>query len=45
MNDHPRDKATYDISVAAPDGREVMSAGRLAWHQPAGPVPDLAPDR
>jgi aminopeptidase N len=29
VNDHPRDKATYDISVAAPPGREVMSTGKL----------------
>jgi len=26
-NDHPRDKATYDISVAVPDGTQVVSNG------------------
>jgi aminopeptidase N len=26
-NDHPRDKATYDISVLVPDGVEVLSNG------------------
>jgi aminopeptidase N len=26
-NDHPRDKATFDISVAVPDGTEVLSNG------------------
>jgi aminopeptidase N len=28
-NNHPTDKATYDISVAAPDGFEVLSNGVL----------------
>ncbi|GAA2818700.1 M1 family metallopeptidase [Saccharopolyspora taberi] len=26
-NDHPRDKATFDIAVAVPDGTEVLSNG------------------
>ncbi|MGI8308695.1 M1 family metallopeptidase [Saccharopolyspora hattusasensis] len=26
-NDHPRDKATFDVSVAVPDGTEVVSNG------------------
>ncbi|GAA2719286.1 MULTISPECIES: M1 family metallopeptidase [Streptomyces] len=28
-NDHPRDKATYDISVAVPDGLQTVSNGEL----------------
>jgi aminopeptidase N len=28
-NDHPSDKATFDISVAVPDGTEVISIGTL----------------
>ncbi len=28
-NDHPSDKATFDISVAVPDGTEVISVGSL----------------
>jgi aminopeptidase N len=28
-NDHPTDKATFDISVAVPDGTEVVSGGVL----------------
>ncbi|RLV04626.1 peptidase [Streptomyces griseocarneus] len=28
-NDHPRDKATYDISVAVPDGLQAISNGIL----------------
>ncbi|GLZ30627.1 peptidase [Lentzea sp. NBRC 105346] len=28
-NDHPTDKATYDVSVAVPDGTEVLSNGRF----------------
>ncbi|HEY7593087.1 MAG TPA: M1 family metallopeptidase [Actinophytocola sp.] len=37
-NDHPRDKATYDVSVAVPDGKEVISNGTLAGtrRQPGG---------
>ncbi|GAA2329823.1 M1 family metallopeptidase [Saccharopolyspora halophila] len=41
-NDHPRDKATYDVAVAVPDGTEVLSngahtgnsslAGWTTWH-------------
>jgi aminopeptidase N len=29
VNDHPRDQATYDVSVAVPEGREVVSNGVL----------------
>ncbi|MFE0099771.1 M1 family metallopeptidase [Streptomyces sp. NPDC059009] len=28
-NDHPRDKATYDVSVAVPDGHQAISNGVL----------------
>ncbi|MCA6090863.1 M1 family metallopeptidase [Streptomyces sp. SCA3-4] len=28
-NDHPRDKATYDISVSVPDGLQTVSNGEL----------------
>ncbi|WP_214318789.1 M1 family metallopeptidase [Nonomuraea sediminis] len=28
-NDHPRDKATYDVSVTVPDGTQVISTGVL----------------
>ncbi|MFF9124112.1 M1 family metallopeptidase [Streptomyces sp. NPDC014889] len=28
-NDHPSDKATYDVSVAVPDGTQVISGGTL----------------
>ncbi|TWP47810.1 M1 family metallopeptidase [Lentzea tibetensis] len=28
-NDHPTDKATFDVSVAVPDGVEVLSNGRF----------------
>ncbi|MEU1122885.1 M1 family metallopeptidase [Streptomyces sp. NPDC005899] len=28
-NDHPRDKATYDVSVAVPDGTQAISNGVL----------------
>ncbi|MFD7503530.1 M1 family metallopeptidase [Streptomyces sp. NPDC059850] len=28
-NDHPLDKATYDVSVAVPDGTQAISNGRL----------------
>ncbi|MCX3062449.1 M1 family metallopeptidase, partial [Streptomyces beihaiensis] len=28
-NDHPRDKATYDVSVAVPDGTQAISNGTL----------------
>ncbi|HEV7647703.1 MAG TPA: M1 family metallopeptidase [Actinophytocola sp.] len=33
-NDHPADKATYDISVAVPVGTEVLSNGVLVGTQP-----------
>ncbi|MBM2618388.1 M1 family metallopeptidase [Actinoplanes sp. LDG1-06] len=35
-NDHPADKARFDISVAVPDGVEVLSNGTL----PRAPFPD-----
>jgi aminopeptidase N len=37
VNDHPRDKATYDISVSVPAGKEVMSTGTLLGTRPQGP--------
>jgi aminopeptidase N len=36
-NDHPLDKATYDISVAVPDGVEVLSNGVM----PRRPAPEI----
>lgn len=33
-NDHPSDKATYDISMAAPPGLEVISTGVLVGTSP-----------
>jgi aminopeptidase N len=36
-NDHPTDKATFDISVLAPDDVQVISNGRLT----SGPTPEL----
>ena len=36
-NDHPLDKATYDVSVLVPDGIQVISNGR----QPSAPAPVL----
>jgi aminopeptidase N len=33
VNDHPKDKATYDISVAVPKGTEVVSNGTLLGSQ------------
>jgi aminopeptidase N len=36
VNDHPRDKATYTIKVAAPDGLQVLSNGVLANTTSAG---------
>ena len=35
-NDHPTDKATFDISVAVPDGVEVLSNGVLISRQVQG---------
>lgn len=35
-NDHPTDKATFDVSVAVPDGFEVLSNGVLASRQIQG---------
>jgi aminopeptidase N len=32
-NDHPTDKATFDVSVAAPEGYEVLSGGVLVSRQ------------
>jgi aminopeptidase N len=34
-NDHPSDKATYDITVTVPDGLTVVSNGELAGTRPA----------
>ncbi|MEV8503329.1 M1 family metallopeptidase [Actinoplanes sp. NPDC051475] len=36
-NDHPSDKATFDVSVAVPDGVEVISNGV----QPRDPTPEV----
>jgi aminopeptidase N len=36
-NDHPTDKATFDISVGVPDGVEVLSNGVM----PRPPLPEL----
>jgi len=36
-NDHPSDKATFDVSVLAPDDVQVISNGRLT----GGPTPEL----
>jgi aminopeptidase N len=33
-NDHPRDKATFDVSVAVPNGVEAISNGTLVRTQP-----------
>jgi aminopeptidase N len=33
-NDHPRDKATFDVSIAVPNGVEAMSNGTLLRTQP-----------
>jgi aminopeptidase N len=33
-NDHPRDKATFDVSIAVPRGVEAMSNGALLFTQP-----------
>lgn len=53
-NDHPRDKAAFDIAVTVPDGLEVVSNGSLTshdsaagetrwvWHAPAPMAPYLA---
>jgi len=35
-NDHPSDKATFDITVRVPAGRQVISNGRLVRHVVAG---------
>jgi aminopeptidase N len=35
-NDHPSDKAAYDITVSVPDGLTVVSNGELAGHGSAG---------
>ena len=35
-NDHPRDKATFDITFSAPTGRQVVSNGTLVGTQTAG---------
>jgi len=36
VNDHPRDKATYTIRIAAPDGLQVLSNGVLTGTTSAG---------
>jgi aminopeptidase N len=35
-NDHPSDKATYELRITVPDGLEVAANGRLAERVPAG---------
>ncbi|WP_314174209.1 M1 family metallopeptidase [Streptomyces winkii] len=35
-NDHPSDKATFDISVAVPKGYQSLSNGELVSQEPAG---------
>ncbi|MDD9347705.1 M1 family metallopeptidase [Mumia sp.] len=35
-NDHPSDKATYDIRLRVPRGREAISVGRLAGRKRVG---------
>jgi aminopeptidase N len=35
VNDHPSDKATYELRITAPDGLEVAANGRLAERVPA----------
>jgi aminopeptidase N len=35
-NDHPSDKAAYELRITAPDGLEVAANGRLAERVPAG---------
>jgi aminopeptidase N len=37
-NDHPRDKATFDIAVTAPSGMDVVSNGRPALPEETDPV-------
>lgn len=53
-NDHPKDKAAFDIAVTVPDGLEVVSNGSLVsqvpeaggtrwvWHAPSPMAPYLA---
>jgi aminopeptidase N len=36
VNDHPRDKATYDITVAVARGAQVVSNGSLVGHRTSG---------
>lgn len=35
-NDHPTDKATYDITISVPRGKQVISNGTLVSHESAG---------
>jgi aminopeptidase N len=35
-NDHPTDKATYDITVSVPKGNQVISNGSLVSHKSVG---------
>jgi aminopeptidase N len=37
VNDHPRDKATYDIALTVPDGLKAISNGRLLGRSSGGP--------
>ena len=36
VNDNPRDKATYDITVSVPEGNTVIANGQLVSHTTAG---------
>src|SRR5205085_12505156 len=54
VNDHPRDKATFDFAVTVPEGVETVANGSLVshdtsagrtrwvWHAPAPMAPYLA---
>jgi aminopeptidase N len=37
VNDHPRDKATYDIALTVPDGIKAISNGRFLGRSSGGP--------
>ena len=37
VNDHPRDKATYDIALTVPDGLKAISNGRFLGSSSGGP--------
>ena len=36
VNDHPTDKATYDISVTVPQGKTAVANGELVGHRTSG---------